>query len=911
MDSHASADDVTHQRVDSAWKIVGLYAVFAGLWIWLSDRLLMGLFGDVESLAQASSWKGYAFILVTSAMLFVLISRLIGNFQQALRIVKQREHELIDSRRLLLESQKTAGLGTYELDIASGTWTSSEVCNQVLGIDIHFVRSIETWKSFIHPSDRDWLVRFLTEAIAGPPAPFSLEYRIVRPLDGSERWIRALGDVEHDSQGHAAKIRGTLQDISEYKRAQERITEANNKLTATLDALPDLLFEIGEDGYIHQYHSHRDDLLAAPPEVFLGKRVADILPPSATAVLDAAVREASDHGFSSGRRYALEIPTGLHWFDLSVAPMAPGTDGSRRFICIARDITERFEAERKLELAGLVFQHSREGIMITSADARIVDVNDAFSHVTGYSRSEVIGKNPSFLSSGRQTREFYGAMWAKLNESGYWDGEVWNRRKDGSEYAELLTISSVRDAQGQVAQYVALFSDITPLKEYQFELEHLAHFDALTGLPNRLLLADRLEQSMAQSERRGKKVVVAYFDLDSFKSINDHSGHAVGDQLLVALGHRIKGYLREEDTFARMGGDEFVAVLADFDSVDAVIPLVKRIIEATAQPFELEGVTIQTSTSIGISLYPQDSPLDAEQLLRQADQAMYQAKLAGKNRFHIFDTQHDTHVREQHGASERLRQALNHGELVLHYQPKVNMRTGQVIGAEALIRWNHPELGLQAPGTFLPSIEGSLLSIDVGEWVVETALQQHERWLDAGLQIPVSVNIGALQLQQADFVCRLQAILARHPRVAPTHVQLEILETSALQDMSKATDTINECKALGIEFALDDFGTGYSSLTYLRQLPVSVLKIDQSFVRGMLDNAADQAILRGVIGLAKAFGRSIIAEGVETVAHGTLLLHMGCDEGQGYGIARPMPGEQLVAWHQAWRPDPDWCERTA
>lgn len=911
MDSQPPIPHATPRRTDSAWKIVGLYAVVASTWIWLSDRLLMRLFSDVESLAQASSWKGGAFIGVTSALLFVLIQRLIGNFQRALATVKQREDELIESRRLLLESQQSAGLGTYELDIRSGLWTTSEVCDQVLGIDAGFVRDIEGWKSLIHSADQARLLQFLSDAMRGPPEPFALEYRILRRLDGQERWIRALGEIVANSSGQLRTIRGTLQDITAYKQAQESLMEANSKLTATLDALPDLLFEIGEDGYIHQYHTHRGDLLAAPPEVFLGKRVADILPAAASAVVDAAIGEAKSKGFSSGLRYSLELPNGLHWFDLSMAPMAHGTDGAQRFICIARDITERFETERQLELAGRVFQHSREGIMITNAEARIVDVNEAFTHVTGYARNEVIGKNPSFLSSGRQTREFYGAMWAKLNESGYWDGEVWNRRKDGSEYAELLTISTVRDAQGQVMQYVALFSDITPIKEYQFELEHLAHFDALTGLPNRLLLADRLEQSMAHCERRGKKVVVAYFDLDSFKSINDQSGHAVGDQLLVALGHRIKGYLREEDTFARLGGDEFVAVLADFDSVDAVIPLVKRIIEATAQPFELNGLTIQTSTSIGISLYPQDGPLDAEQLLRQADQAMYQAKLAGKNRFHIFDTQHDTHVREQHGASARLRLALNQQEFVLYYQPKVNMRTGQVIGAEALIRWNHPEQGLQAPGSFLPSIEGSLLSIDLGEWVVETALQQHEHWLDQGLVIPVSVNIGALQLQQADFVGRLQAILARHPRVQPKHFQLEILETSALQDMSKATDTINACKALGLEFALDDFGTGYSSLTYLRQLPVSVLKIDQSFVRGMLDNEADQAILRGVIGLAKAFGRSIIAEGVETVAHGTLLLQMGCDEGQGYGIARPMPAEQLTAWHQAWRPDPAWCERTA
>jgi diguanylate cyclase (GGDEF)-like protein/PAS domain S-box-containing protein len=585
-------------------------------------------------------------------------------------------------------------------------------------------------------------------------------------------------------------------------------------------------------------------------------------------------------------------------------PSRPAYD--QRFVLISRDVTQRQNTEKQLELAGRVFKHAREGIMVTDAQGLMADVNDAFSRITGYAREEVIGKNPKLLSSGRQGAEFYRSLWARLLQAGYWSGEVWNRRKDGTVYAEQLTISTVRNEAGSVVQYVGLFSDITAIKQYQLELEQIAHFDVLTGLPNRLLLADRLQQAMAQAKRRGHQVMVAFLDLDGFKTVNEQYGRDVGDKLLLALSHRLSDHLREGDTLARLGGDEFVAMLIDAGDGDTMLPLVSRLIGAAAEPFQCDDLSIQTSASVGVSVYPQHEELDAEQLLRQADQAMYQAKLAGKNRFHVFDTQRDSDIRGHFESLERMRQALDRREFVLHYQPKVNMRLGQLIGVEALIRWQHPERGLLLPATFLPAIEEHQLSIEVGEWVMEAAMQQHEGWRCASLHIPVSVNVGALQLQQSDFVPRLQAILARHPDVHASNLQIEILETSALQDMQQVTATISACKKIGVDFALDDFGTGYSSLTYLRQLPVALLKIDQSFVRDMLENPADQASLRGVVGLAGAFGREVIAEGVETEAHGSLLLQLGCDAAQGYGIARPMDGSLVPAWLQSWRPHPHW-----
>jgi diguanylate cyclase (GGDEF)-like protein/PAS domain S-box-containing protein len=464
-----------------------------------------------------------------------------------------------------------------------------------------------------------------------------------------------------------------------------------------------------------------------------------------------------------------------------------------------------------------------------------------------------------------------------------------------------------RDAQGKPLRMIGINTDITERREHQDQLERIAHFDALTNLPNRVLLADRLQQAMAQAHRRDKQLAVAYLDLDGFKVINDQHGHAVGDQVLITLAQRMKQALREGDTLARLGGDEFVAVLIDLEDMAASVPMLDRLLAAAAKPIQVGSLTLHISGSLGVTFYPQAQDIDADQLLRQADQAMYQAKVAGKNRYHFFDAEQDSNIRGRHESVDRIRLAMKQHELVLHYQPKVNMRSGQIIGAEALIRWQHPEKGLLAPALFLPEIEDHPLAIAIGEWVIDTALTQMELWQVTGLDMNVSVNIGARQLQQSDFVDRLKFILAKHPQVNPTNLELEVLETSALEDIAQVSDVIEDCAQIGVKFALDDFGTGYSSLTYLKQLRVAMLKIDQSFVRDMLEDPDDLAILQGIIGLAESFKRQVIAEGVETVAHGSLLLQLGCELAQGYGIARPMPADQLPGWAVRWQPDAAWC----
>ncbi|MFK5949136.1 MAG: EAL domain-containing protein [Methylococcales bacterium] len=566
---------------------------------------------------------------------------------------------------------------------------------------------------------------------------------------------------------------------------------------------------------------------------------------------------------------------------------------------------EKIYAEDKLKLAASVFTHACEGITITDATGIIIDVNDTFTKTTGYSREEVIGQNSRILKSDRHSSEFYAAMWDSLLEEGYWYGEVWNRRKDGEVYAEMKTISAVRDTLGVTTHYVALCTDITHIKDHQAQLEHIAHFDILTDLPNRSLLADRLNHSILQCQRHQQSLAVVFLDLDGFKEVNDKHGHDVGDELLIIISRRMKEALREGDTLARFGGDEFVAVLADLAKIEDCEPVLERLLIAASERATLAETTLQVSASIGVTIYPQDGQ-DADQLIRHADQAMYVAKQAGKNRYHLFDTEQDDAIIIQRENIGNIRAALHRQEFVLYYQPKVNMRTGRVIGVEALIRWQHPVRGLVPPADFLPVIEGHDISLEIGEWVINTALTQISQWQMLGVNLPISVNISAYQLQQANFVTQLEDLLAAHPSVLSRYLELEVLETSALSDIGHVSTTMCACRKLGVEFALDDFGTGYSSLTYLRRLPASLIKIDQSFVRDMLTDPEDLAIVEGVVGLAKSFKREVIAEGVETVEHGTALLQLGCELAQGYGIARPMPAKNIPVWLKEWKPDGSW-----
>jgi len=572
------------------------------------------------------------------------------------------------------------------------------------------------------------------------------------------------------------------------------------------------------------------------------------------------------------------------------------------------DITERIERaeelrrqKEELELAGIVFHTAREGIVITDSDSRIVAANEAVTQITGYTRDEIIGRNPIFGADPQDAQ--FAAMWESLKLRGHWEGEVWNRDKAGGSFAELLKISAVRDEQGRSKNYVALFSDITRQKQHQQELERSAYFDPLTGLPNRVLLADRLRQAILTAKREKGISACLYLDLDGFKAINDTLGHEVGDRLLVALAERMRAALRQSDTLARVGGDEFVGIIIDLENMAAGEILLRRLLDAARKPVTIDGAEVKVSASIGVTFFPQTVEADGDLLLRQADQAMYQSKLRGRNCFTIFDDANDRTIREAHESLARLRLALENGEFLLFYQPKVDLRKGIIIGAEALIRWRHPERGLLLPEVFLPAVRSHPFAAELGDWVIETALLQIAEWRAEGMGLSVSVNVDLRQLERVDFPERLRAILSRHPTVQPGDLHLEILETSGIDDEQRVVGIINNCRAQGVSFSLDDFGTGYSSLSHLRRLAVDQVKIDQSFIHGMLENPGDLAIVGGIIALAAVFDLQVIAEGVENGESQKWLLRMGCSCMQGYFLSPPLAPEEFRQWRAAWIAD--------
>jgi diguanylate cyclase (GGDEF)-like protein/PAS domain S-box-containing protein len=717
-----------------------------------------------------------------------------------------------------------------------------------------------------------------------------IRHWVPRQIREREEWIKSLKDAK------------TLAEVKQDEAEQQFL-----KFKSIFDGIPDAIVYADTDRKIISTNIGMEKTFGYTNRDLVGKSTTVLYESQGEFDRQGSIRfnlsaEEKAEPYEINYRHK----NGQVFVGETVGTPVHGPNGSIvGYVGVIRNVSDRKQAEEKLKLAASVFTHALEGIMITDASGTIIEVNDTFSLITGYSREEALGENPRILNSDRQDADFYESFWTQLLKKNNWSGEIWNRRKNGELYAQLMTVSAVCDENDKVLYYVSLFNDISLIKHNEQQLEHIAHFDLLTGLPNRVLLADRLEQAMKQSQRRKQSIAVAFLDLDNFKIINDTHGHEVGDELLLLLSQRMKDSLREGDTLARFGGDEFVAVLVDFENLSDCEPLLERLLQAAANPVIVGDFKLKVSVSIGVTLYPQDGA-DADQLMRHADQAMYIAKQGGKNRYHVFDVTQDAAIKNQRESVGYIKQALERNEFVLHYQPKVNMQTGDVIGAEALIRWQHPELGLLPPGEFLPYIENHPISVSIGEWVIDTALTQMSQWHTDGLDIPVSVNVGARQLQGAGFVTKLSDLLGQHPDVQPCCLELEILETSALDDTNEVSTIMNECIDIGVRFALDDFGTGFSSLTYLKRLPAVLLKVDQSFVRDMLDDPDDRAIVNGVISLAAAFNRLVIAEGVETVAHGSQLLSMGCVLAQGYGIARPMPGEDMPAWAANWKPDPSW-----
>ncbi len=564
-------------------------------------------------------------------------------------------------------------------------------------------------------------------------------------------------------------------------------------------------------------------------------------------------------------------------------------------ITFALDNLDREQQQRvaaiKLEQAATVFEYSKEGIMVTDAHNIIISVNRSFVEITGYAAEEVIGQNPKILSSGLQPPEFYERMWVQIVETGSWQGEVWDRRKSGEVYPEALTVIQVKNSDGVVINHLAIFSDISERKIAQERIQQLAHYDVLTGLPNRVLFSDRLEQAIIAAQRNHSKIALLFLDIDRFKQINDTLGHGVGDRLLQNVGQRLLSCVREQDTVSRQGGDEFILVLSDAGCAGAEV-VAQKVLQSILQPYSIEEHDLRITASIGIAVYP-DHAKDSESLIKYADVAMYQAKENGRNCYSTFHPAMNESSYERLKLETALRAALERDQLRVYYQAQVDLQDGRIVGCEALVRWLHPELGMIYPDKFIPLAEETGLIISINHWVLEQAIKQCRAWRDAGFNaLTMSVNLSALQFRQHNLLPQVKDLLDKY-ELPPQVLDLELTEGILMQGVERTLATLHELSAMGVILSLDDFGTGYSSLSYLKRFPIQQLKIDQSFVRDVINDASDATMVRTIILMAHSLKLDVIAEGVETQEQAAFLMQCGCERAQGYHFRRPVTAEEF------------------
>ncbi len=730
-----------------------------------------------------------------------------------------------------------------------------------------------------------------------------------RRRDGTLCWERVLVSTIRDRNGTITNYVAIKEDISELRAVMTRLQESESRFRGAVSVMVEGLVILSPEGRFifanraaEAFFGFADEDLQGhtPQDIDLDRLNADgtpclpeNYPTSITLREGCEVRDVVIGYRSPGGK--------VRWVQMNTTPLRIGEGQEFGVVSTFSDITERRRAEEQVKLAFEAIRCSGEGILVTDTERRVISVNPAFEAATGYGAEEVIGKTPEMVASGRHDQLFYAAMHEMLESAGYWQGEVWNRRKNGESYPNWLGVSVVRESSGSPKYYVYIYSDMTERKEAQERIEFLAHHDPLTGLPNRLLLRDRLEHAQAQASRTQSRVALMYLDLDRFKTINDSLGHPVGDALLKAVVDRLKSCVRESDTISRQGGDEFIILLNDIRDSDAVSRVADKIHQSMGEPIVLGNHSLNTSFSIGIALYPDDGD-DFDSLLQKADTAMYHSKDAGRNGHRFFTEQMNIRVVEHMTMETQLRGALENQEFVLYYQPQIDVHAGVIVGVEALIRWNSPDHGLVSPARFIAVAEDSGLIVPIGAWVLGEACRQARAWQDAGLPpFVVAVNLSAVQFKRMDLVNTVINALVLSD-LDSQWLELELTESILIQDAEATLDSVHRLKALGVKLSVDDFGTGYSSLAYLKRFAVDKLKIDQSFVRDLLDDPDDAAIVRAIIQMARSLKLRTIAEGVENEELANLLRLFHCDEIQGYWLARPMPADEMEAFvrsHQA------------
>ncbi|MEX2480377.1 MAG: EAL domain-containing protein [Gammaproteobacteria bacterium] len=874
-------------------------------------------------------------------------------YRQIERLQRDRDAEEDAATERLELALAGADLGLWDWHVPSGRMICDARWCAMLGYaPEELAAEFDAWRTLVRPADWPDVDAALQAHLAGASSRYECEYAM-RHKQGRWVWILDRGQVmERDAAGAPLRVLGTHLDITAsheehealvrlghhyaaLSRTNEAIIHAE-EAPALLDAVCRIAVEQGGLELVwvgrHEAAEGRLERLAAagPALAYLdevgtgvdaGNPVAG--EPFGLVLRDGEPRAVANLHEDPGTLQWREVCVRWQLRSLLVCPIRRGgrnwgviafyASEARYFapdlVTLLTDLSgdvaysldafdkdrERAELQARLELTVRMLDASREGVFITDRDNRFIMVNPAYCAMTGYVAEELLGLQPQLLQSGRQDAAFYDALWAAVRERGHWQGELFDRRKNGEVFPVWLSITAVRDAEREITNHIGVFSDISERKAVQQHIEHLAQHDLLTGLPNRALLSDRMRLLAAQARRECSRLAVLYVDLDRFKVVNDSLGHAVGDKLLRAVAERISAALRASDTLSRFGGDEFVVLLPGIDAVEDAARVATKIIDAIDTPFRVDGHELLLGGSIGIAIHP-DNGADVEDMITLADTAMFAAKHDGGRQFRFYAEDMGSAVRERMALEQDLRGAAARGELFPVFQPQHTLADGRLMGIEVLARWRHPQRGVVSPANFIPVAEESGLILEIGGWMLHAACAQTEDWRSRGLlDVPVSVNVSAVQFRQAGFVDVVKSVLDA-TGLPPSRLELEVTESVVMEHVEAVIAKLDELATLGVRLAIDDFGTGYSSLTYLRRLPAQRLKIDQSFVRDLPADADASAIAAAVVSLGHALSMQVIAEGVETAAQAAFLRELGCDEGQGYLYAKPLSATDFERW---------------
>lgn len=803
---------------------------------------------------------------------------------------------------------ESANDGLWDWEVETDTLYNSPRWKETLGFqDDELIPSVATWKDLVHPEDLPYVIKALEGHLEGKLPFYRAEYRM-RTKQNNYIWVLDRGKARFDENGRPTHVAGSLTDITERKSNEEKLAENERRLRTILTCMNEGILVLDQDAKFVYSNPSFSRMLGLSVDQVEGRTPLD--PKWRVIHEDGSPDPGETHPswltLKTGKPIHNRIQGvytadgKLNWLLANSEPMFhPETHQITGVVVTFSDITERKHREQQLRLTAQVFEYSQEAIVIANAERKILTVNRAFSEITGYGNEEAVGREMLFHCVNTYPGSDENSLWQEVIQQGHWRGETRNRRRDGEDYSELASISSVKNEQNEVTHFICVASDITERKNAERRIENLAYYDALTDLPNRVMFQDRLDQALALARREQFSLAVLMIDLDRFKIINDSLGHMVGDHLLRQVARRLQQCVREVDTISRMGGDEFVAVLLDVDANGAAHVAI-RILNKLAGAYEIEGYRLNNTASIGISIFPNDGR-DNETLIKQADAAMYHAKDSGRHNYKFFTDDMNASALERIVLENGLRDALERNELLLHYQPQLDTVTGRLLGAEALLRWNHPEKGLISPGRFIPVAEETGLIVPIGGWVIREVCRQIRVWLDDGLDVcRISINLAAQQLREIDLIDTVCAAL-NEKRVEPHLLEFELTESTLMSENATTDQHLQAFDSLGVELSIDDFGTGYSSLSYLKRFPFDRLKIDRSFVQDLANNPDDEAIVSSVIGLSKNLKMEVIAEGVETEEQLVLLQKLGCNAAQGFLFSKPLTSENFAIYLRDYR----------